>query len=165
MIGATPPASPGGLRILLIEDSDVDAALVERALRRGLPIAELRRVEDGAAMRDSLRSSAYDVVVSDWSLPSFGATAALEVVRELAADIPFIITSGTIDEQTAVAALKAGAHDFVLKTNLARLVPAIEREVRESKSRVARRRGPRPVHRRSRSARSVRRRASSRLPP
>jgi two-component system cell cycle sensor histidine kinase/response regulator CckA len=140
MIGAPPPASPGGLRILLIEDSDADAALVERALRRGLPIAELRRVEDGAAMRDSLRSGEYDVVVSDWSLPSFGATAALEVVRELAADIPFIITSGTIDEQSAVAALKAGAHDFVLKTNLARLVPAIEREVRESKGRVARRR-------------------------
>jgi two-component system, cell cycle sensor histidine kinase and response regulator CckA len=140
MTEASPPTPPGGLRILLIEDSDDDAALVERTLRRGLPVVQLHRVEDAAAMRDSLRSGEYDVVVSDWSLPSFGAAAALEIVREAAADVPFIITSGTIDEQTAVAALRAGARDFILKTNLARLVPAIEREVRESKGRVARRR-------------------------
>jgi hypothetical protein len=140
MTGASPPTPPGGLRILLIEDSDDDAALVERTLRRGLPVTEVHRVQDAATMRDSLRGGEYDVVVSDWSLPSFGATAALEVVRDAATDIPFIITSGTIDEETAVAALRAGARDFILKTNLARLVPAVEREVRESKGRAARRR-------------------------
>jgi two-component system cell cycle sensor histidine kinase/response regulator CckA len=129
-----------GLRILLIEDSDDDAFLLERELRRGLRVAELRRVQDAAAMRDVLRAGDYDVVVSDWSLPAFGAEAAFDVVREVAVDVPFIITSGTIDEQSAVAALKAGAHDFVLKTSLARLVPAIEREVRESRVRAARRR-------------------------
>ena len=136
----------GGLRILLIEDSDDDAFLLERELRRDLPIAELRRVQDAAAMRDALRAGDYDVVVSDWSLPSFGAEAAFDLVRESAGDVPFIITSGTIDERSAVAALKAGAHDFVLKTNLARLVPAIEREVRESKVRAARRRAEEDLH-------------------
>jgi hypothetical protein len=140
MSGASLQTPDGGLRILLIEDSDDDAALVERTLRRGLPVTQLHRVQDAVAMRDSLRSGEYDVVVSDWSLPSFGATAALEVVRDAATDIPFIITSGTIDEETAVTALRAGARDFILKTNLARLVPAIEREVRESKGRAARRR-------------------------
>jgi two-component system, cell cycle sensor histidine kinase and response regulator CckA len=129
-----------GIRILLIEDSDDDAFLVERELRKGLSVARLRRVQDAEEMREALREAEYDAVVSDWSLPSFGAQGALEVVRDVAIDLPFIITSGTIDEQTAVAALKAGAHDFILKTNLARLVPAIEREVRESKVRAARRR-------------------------
>ncbi len=136
----------GGLRILLIEDSDDDALLLERELRRGLPVAEVRRVQDAAAMREVLRTRDYDVVVSDWSLPSFGAEAAFDVVREAAVDVPFIITSGTIDERSAVTALKAGAHDFVLKSNLARLVPAIEREVRESKVRVARRRAEDELH-------------------
>jgi two-component system cell cycle sensor histidine kinase/response regulator CckA len=141
MTGASPPTPPGGLRILLIEDSDDDAALVERdAPARASRSPQLHRVQDAATMRDSLRGGEYDVVVSDWSLPSFGATAALEVVRDAATDIPFIITSGTIDEETAVAALRAGARDFILKTNLARLVPAVEREVRESKGRAARRR-------------------------
>jgi DNA-binding NtrC family response regulator len=140
---------PGGLRILLIEDSDDDAVLVERVLRRGLPVAHLQRVEDGDAMRESLRSGDYDVVVSDWSLPAFGAAAALDVVREVAADVPFIITSGSVDEQTAVGALRSGARDFVLKTNLARLVPAIEREVRESKGRAARWRSSRSTRPRS----------------
>ncbi len=129
-----------GLRVLLIEDSDDDAYLLEHELRRGLRIAQLMRVQHADAMRDALRDHEYDVVVSDWSLPSFGATGAFDLLREAALDLPFIITSGTIDEQTAVDALKAGAHDFVLKTNLARLVPAIEREVRESKVRAARRR-------------------------
>ncbi len=129
-----------GLRVLLIEDSDDDAYLLERELRRGLRISQLMRVQHADAMRDALRDHQYDVVVSDWSLPSFGATGAFEVLREAALDLPFIITSGTIDEQTAVNALKAGAHDFILKSNLARLVPAIEREVRESKVRAERRR-------------------------
>jgi two-component system, cell cycle sensor histidine kinase and response regulator CckA len=133
-------ASTDGLRILLIEDSDDDAFLIERELRRGLPVASLRRVQDAPAMREALNGGDFDVVVSDWSLPSFGASGALDVVRQQDVDLPFIITSGTIDEQTAVAALRAGAHDFILKTNLARLVPAIEREVRESKGRAARRR-------------------------
>jgi len=144
--GATPPTSPDGLRILLVEDSDDDAALIERELRRGLTIAQLWRVEDATAMRDALRGGEYDVVLSDWSLPSFGATAALDVVREAALDLPFIIMSGTVDEQTAVAALRAGARDFVLKSNLARLVPAVEREVRESKARIGHRRADEDLH-------------------
>jgi hypothetical protein len=146
MSRAITPVPPGGLRILLVEDSDDDAALVERELRRGLAVSQLRRVQDAATMRDALDGSEYDVVVSDWSLPSFGAAAALEVVREAGLDLPFIITSGTIDEQTAVAALRAGARDFILKTNLARLVPAVEREVRESKARAGHRRADTDLH-------------------
>jgi two-component system cell cycle sensor histidine kinase/response regulator CckA len=128
------------VRILLIEDSDQDAWLVERELRRGLSGLYLWRVQNADGLREALRLGEYDLVISDWSLPGFGAAAAFDAVRALGIDLPFIVTSGTITEESAVAALRAGVRDFILKSNLARLIPAVERELRESKSRAARRR-------------------------
>ena len=123
------------MRILLVEDSAEDAALVMRALRRGLPGVHSERVDSAPTLRAALERGGWDAVVSDWSLPGFDAPTALALVKEMGLDLPFIITSGTITEEVAVTALKAGAHDFVLKDNLARLVPALEREVREREAR------------------------------
>jgi C4-dicarboxylate-specific signal transduction histidine kinase len=128
------------LRVLHVEDVDDDAALVANELRRGGWQPRVKRVEDAAAMRDALRDDHWDLVISDFSLPSFDAPSALAVLHEARVDLPFIIVSGTITEEVAVSAMKAGAHDFVTKANLRRLVPAIQRELREAESRRERRR-------------------------
>lgn len=91
-------------------------------------------------MRAALMGRTWDAVISDWSMPSFSAPAALEILKESGLDLPFIIASGTIGEESAVAAMRAGAHDFVTKEKLARLVPTLERELRETDGRAARRR-------------------------
>jgi PAS domain S-box-containing protein len=127
------------LRILIVEDHDNDAQLLLRDVRKGGYDVDYRRVETAVEMRAALAEREWDVVLSDYSLPSFGATDALRVVEEAGIDIPFIIVSGTIGEDTAVAALQAGARDFLLKGKLARLLPAIQRELRERDARVARR--------------------------
>jgi two-component system, cell cycle sensor histidine kinase and response regulator CckA len=127
------------LRVLLVEDSEADAELVLRALRTlGRPIQH-ERVEEAAAMQEALERGPWDLVLSDWSMPRFSALAALAIARRLGPDLPFIIVSGTIGEESAVDAMRAGARDYVLKDKLARLVPAVERELRESKSRAAKR--------------------------
>jgi two-component system cell cycle sensor histidine kinase/response regulator CckA len=123
------------LRILVVEDDVNDATLVLRQIERGGYAPSWERVQDATSMRDALESGSWEVVVSDWSMPAFDAPAALAVLKESQLDIPFIIVSGTIGEQTAVEALRAGAHDFLVKDNLARLVPAIERGVREAAER------------------------------
>ena len=128
------------VRILLVEDADDDAWLIERELRRGLPGVHLVRVQDPDAMRKALLGGDFHLIVSDWSMPGFGAVGAFDVVKEAGIDVPFIITSGSITEDAAVVALRAGVRDFVLKTNLSRLVPAVEREIRASEGRAARRR-------------------------
>jgi PAS domain S-box-containing protein len=128
------------LRVLLIEDSDDDAALVVRTLRRGGYDLTYTRVETAEAMRDALAHQAWDLVVSDYSMPQFSGPAALQLLQEIKMDLPFIIVSGTIGEETAVAAMKAGAHDFLMKGNLTRLIPAIARELREAAERRERRR-------------------------
>jgi PAS domain S-box-containing protein len=118
------------LRVLLVEDSIDDALLIQRELRKlGGPMV-FERVEEVAALEHALESS-WDLVVSDWSLPRFSARAALECVQRRNVDAPFIIVSGTIGEEAAVDAMRAGAHDYVSKNNLARLVVAVERELRE----------------------------------
>jgi PAS domain S-box-containing protein len=126
---------PRELRVLMVEDSEDDAALLSAELRRHefAPVAE--RVETAEAMRHALESKTWDVILSDYRLPRFSGPAALALARELGHDVPFIMVSGTIGEETAVAALKAGAHDFVTKENLSRLCPAIEREMREAANR------------------------------
>ncbi|HEX4644630.1 MAG TPA: PAS domain S-box protein, partial [Verrucomicrobiae bacterium] len=128
------------LRVLLVEDSEYDAALLLPVLRDGgyEPICE--RVETAATMIAALDRKTWDVVIADYVLPRFSGPAALKILQKRGLDLPFIIVSGHIDEDTAVASMKAGAHDYVMKDRLARLVPAIEREMQEAEVRRARKR-------------------------
>ena len=127
------------LRALIIEDAVDDADLLLRELRRnGYQVTSLR-IDTAEAMRDSLLNHEWDVILSDYSMPNFSAPAALKLLQDLNIDLPFIIISGTVGEDTAVASLKAGAHDFFAKNKLTRLVPAIERETREAEERRKRR--------------------------
>jgi two-component system cell cycle sensor histidine kinase/response regulator CckA len=119
------------LRALIVEDSPDDLELLVQALERGGYDLEYECVETADAMKAALAHGAWDVVLSDYTLPTFSAPSALALLRETDHDIPFIIVSGTIGEETAVAALKAGAHDFLVKGRLGRLIPAIERELRD----------------------------------
>ncbi len=127
------------LRVLLVEDSEDDTMLLLREIRRGGydPVSE--RVDTAIAMKAALAGNIWDLVISDYRMPQFSAPAALEVLQESGCDIPFIIVSGKIGEDMAVAAMKAGAHDYLMKGNLSRLVPAIERELREASGRQQRR--------------------------
>ena len=123
----------------MIEDSPTDAELIQRELRRWGKPCEVERVDDEPALRAVLAHGGWDIVLSDWSLPRFSGSRALGVVRELAVDLPFIIVSGTVGEEVAVAAMRAGAADYVVKDKLGRLTPAIERELRERDERRAHR--------------------------
>ncbi len=128
------------LRILLIEDSDNDAQLLLREIRRFGYEVEYERVETSDAMRTKLKDKEWDVILCDYSLPHLDAPHALEILKSSGLDLPFIIISGTIGEESAVNALKAGAHDFIIKGKYARLGPALDREIREAKVRHERRR-------------------------
>jgi two-component system cell cycle sensor histidine kinase/response regulator CckA len=118
------------LRVLLVEDNDDDAELVVRTLERAGYEVSFDRVQTRATMALALERH-WDVVVSDYSMPAFDAPSAFRVLRERALDIPFIIVSGTVGEETAVEAMKLGVNDYLLKGKLTRLAPAIERELRE----------------------------------
>ena len=120
------------LRILIVEDSEIDTELLLRELRRGNYQPTHERVETAAAMTAALEQKTWDLVVADFSMPQFNALAALEVAKVKGPDLPFIIVSGTIGEELAVAAMKNGAKDYIMKGNLARLVPAVERELLEA---------------------------------
>ncbi|MGH7411491.1 MAG: response regulator, partial [Candidatus Methylomirabilis sp.] len=128
------------LRVLIVEDSEDDAALLVRELRRGGYDPEIRRVDTTAAMSAALDRETWDIVISDYTMPRFSAPAALSLFQERGLDVPFIIVSGTVGEDAAVAAMKAGAHDYLMKGKLARLVPAVERELREAEGRRERKR-------------------------
>jgi two-component system cell cycle sensor histidine kinase/response regulator CckA len=140
------------LRVLMVEDSATDAKLVVKELQRtGRPI-EFERVETAEAMRAALEQREWDLVTSDWSMPKFTAPAALALLSEKDVDLPFIIVSGTVGEESAVEAMRAGARDYVLKDKLSRLAPAVEREILACKNRRARReaeRGRREAEQRS----------------
>lgn len=123
------------LKVLLVEDSDNDAQLLVREIRRLGYDLQWYRVETGEALRSSLMNETWDVILCDYSLPQFDAPHALQILKESGLDLPFIIISGTIGEESAVSALKAGAHDFVIKGKYARLGPALEREIREAQVR------------------------------
>src|SRR5438477_5586386 len=127
------------LRLLVVEDSENDAELLLRELTRGGYEVIHERVETSDAMRAALARGPWDLVISDYSLPTFSGPEALQVIQSMACDLPFLIVSGTIGEETAVSALKAGAHDFLVKGRLARLIPAIERELRDATARRERR--------------------------
>ena len=127
------------LRILLIEDSEDDARLVLREIQHGGYEVEFERAETADAMRAALTRQTWDLIICDFSLPRFSAPNALELLKKSNHDLPFIIVSGTIGEESAVNALKAGAHDFIIKGNFARLIPAIQRELKEAEVRRERR--------------------------
>ena len=133
------PAPLPRLRALLVEDSADDADLLLHALSSGYQV-ESRRVETADEMVSALAEDDWDIVISDYSLPSFSGPEALQLLKDVGRDLPFIIISGTIGEETAVSALKAGAHDFLVKGRLARLLPAIERELGDVRQRRERRR-------------------------
>ncbi|HEX3867782.1 MAG TPA: response regulator [Gemmatimonadaceae bacterium] len=118
------------LHALIVEDNPLDAELLLRVLRRGYDVT-YERVETPEAMSEALSRTHWDIVLSDYSMPRFNAPAALALVRARKLDLPFIIISGTVGEDVAVEALHAGAQDFMAKRRLARLIPAIERELRD----------------------------------
>ena len=121
------------LRVLIIEDSEDDAELLAIALKDGGYQVIHQRVDTKADMQAALSDSQpWDIVLADYSMPQFSAIAALEVLKEWDLDLPFVIVSGKIGEDTAVAAMKAGAHDYLVKGQLSRLLPAVERELREA---------------------------------
>ncbi len=126
------------IHVLLIEDSPDDAELVLRELCRGGFIPKHERVETAEQMRAALQAKTWDIVIADYTMPAFSAAAALRLLRSDGVDVPFIIVSGTIGEATAVAAMKAGAQDYLTKNDLKRLVPAVRREMREAEVRRAR---------------------------
>lgn len=120
------------LRVLFIEDSEEDMLLLTRELQRGGYDLSSERVDTEAALRAALRKQSWDVVITDYSMPQFGAPGVLAVLKESGIDLPCIIVTGSQGEETAVATMKAGAHDFILKGNLSRLVPAVARELRDA---------------------------------
>ncbi|MBN1435708.1 MAG: response regulator [Sedimentisphaerales bacterium] len=122
------------LRALIVEDNEDDALLIARRLRRGGYEVYYERVDSAAGMAEALKKE-WDIVISDYSMPGFDGLEALRLAQKLAGHLPFIIISGTIGEETAVAAMRAGAHDYLMKDALARLVPAVKREIREAKNR------------------------------
>ena len=123
------------LRVLIIEDSEDDALLLVRELRRGGYSPTFEQIDTPSTMTAALNQQPWDIVISDYSMPRFSGLAALELLKESGLDIPFIILSGAIGEETAVEVMRAGAHDYIMKDNLARLIPAIERELSEAEVR------------------------------
>jgi two-component system, cell cycle sensor histidine kinase and response regulator CckA len=127
------------LQVLIIEDSESDYALVVRLLGKGGFAVKSERVENAGQLRAALQKQDWDVIIADYSLPQFDAPAALAILQGSGLDIPFIVVSGSIGEDLAVAMMKAGANDYLLKDKLSRLVPAVEREMREANIRCERR--------------------------
>jgi PAS domain S-box-containing protein len=126
------------IRVLLIEDSEDDALLLLRELQRGGYEPAGERVDSAAALTAALTRQEWDLITCDWVMPHLNAPTALQLIEHSGCDAPIIIVSGEVGEEVAVTAMKAGAHDYVNKHKLARLVPAIERELREVENRRAR---------------------------
>jgi signal transduction histidine kinase len=129
------------LRVLLVEDSESDAALIVRHLNTADYDVSHERVETAGQMRAALEQPGWDIVIADYMLPGFDAPAALAILQQTGLDLPFTVVSGHIGEETAVALMKAGAHDYLMKDHLARLAPVVERELGEARMRRERRRG------------------------
>ncbi len=123
------------LRVLIVEDSEDDALLIIRELKKGGydPVSE--RVETAAAMKKALQEKQWDIILCDYKLPKFNAPSAIALLKESNIDIPLIIVSGTIGEETAVECMRLGAQDYIMKNNLSRLCPAIARELKEAETR------------------------------
>jgi len=126
------------LRALIADDSENDVLILLRGLRKAGYQPVYERVCTAPAMKAALQRQPWDIVISDYEMPAFGGFEALQLLKESGHDLPFILVSAVVSEETAVAAMKAGAHDYIMKRNLARLAPAIERELREAQTRMAR---------------------------
>src|SRR5919204_1157201 len=124
------------LKLLLVEDSEADTQLMLWELKRGGYVVAHERVDTAPALRAALERETWDLVIGDYSMPQFSGTEALAIIQDRGIDLPFISVSGTISEESAVAAMRAGAKDYVTKGQLSRLLPAIERELREAKARA-----------------------------
>ena len=128
------------LRTLMVEDSENDALLILRELRRGGYDVVWERVETPETMRAALDRQPWDIVISDFKMPQFNGMNALKLLKASGQDLPFILVSGTVGEELAVEAMKAGASDYLMKGKLSRLVPAVERELRDAAERRERKR-------------------------
>ncbi len=143
------------LRVLQIEDSESDAALIVRLLEKAGHEIFSHRVESAAEFKAALDGQPWDVIIADYRLPQFDAPSALRVLRQTGLDTPFLVVSGTIGEDVAVEIMKAGAHDYLMKDQLTRLAPAVEREIREAKMRHRRREAEEAVRRNEERYRTV----------
>ena len=132
---------PTPLRCLLVEDSESDAALIVRHLNMADYDVAWERIESAGQMRTALEAPGWDIVIADYKLPGFDAPTALAILQQTALDLPFVVVSGQIGEESAVALMKAGAYDYLMKDQLARLAPVVERELGEARMRRERRRG------------------------
>lgn len=130
---------PAPLRVLVVEDSELDAIVLINVLRAGGYKPDFKRVETSTQMNEALEED-WDVILADYNLPEFSAPEALKILQASPKDIPFLIISGGIGEDVAVGAMKSGAHDYLMKGSLARLVPAVDREIREAHVRESRKR-------------------------
>jgi signal transduction histidine kinase len=126
------------IRVLIIEDSKDDAFFLIKHLEKHGYTPKWERIDSAVALQTSLQTKSWDVILSDFKMPTFNGLEALEILKDSGLDIPFIIVSGTIGEEVAVAAMKGGASDYILKGNLQRLGPAIERELQEAHNRAER---------------------------
>jgi PAS domain S-box-containing protein len=143
------------MRVLLVEDSEADSTLIVHALQSQGRLVRFHRVDTAESFHEALLSAPWDVIVSDHRMPRFDALEALQILQKSGLDLPFILVSGTVDEAHAVAAMKAGAHDYLMKDNLARLAPAVERECAEAAHRAARRRADEALRRSETDLRAV----------
>jgi len=135
------------LHTLIVEDSEDDAVLLLKELRRGGYETIHVRVDTPEAMEAALQNETWDIVYSDFTMPRFSAFDALSLLHKSGKDIPFIIVSGTIGEDRAVTAMKAGAHDYIIKGSLKRLMPATDRELKEALVRQEHRLADETIHR------------------
>ena len=141
--------------ILLLEDSLTDVDLVEHALRRGGPGFKVEHVDSRRAFIHRIEQRVPDVILSDFSLPTIDGYTALSIAQKKCPDVPFIFVSGTLGEETAIETLKKGATDYVLKHRLARLVPSVQRALREARERTGRRRAQEQLRRSNRHLRTL----------
>jgi signal transduction histidine kinase len=128
------------LRVLFVDDSEEDVFFLLRELKKGGFEPHHKRVDDAASLRTLLQSEEWQIVISDFHMPDFDGLMALQIFKETGRDIPFILVSAIVGEETAVLAMKQGAHDYIMKRNLARLVPVVQRELREAEMRGQQRR-------------------------
>ena len=126
------------LNILIVEDSEDDAQWMLHELSKNGWNLHTERVETANEMRSEIENAPWDLILADHTLPQFSAPAALDLLKESGLDIPFIVVSGTIGEEKAVELMKAGAHDYINKSNLVRLTAAVERELRDAQIRAQR---------------------------